>query len=152
MKAMLIGAGLLTAMTLTMMGAGATPAAAQANAMKECASRYQAAKAAKTLPAGQTWNQYLAQCRGTLKTVPAAVPVAASATKAVTVRTVATQTATRTNVPVARAPGTRTPGQVAEVSRQKQCGTMWKADKAAGKTGTMTWPQYWSACSKRLKG
>ena len=128
--------------------AGASPAAAQANVMKECAAKYQAAKAAKTLPAGQTWMQYLAACRGTT-----AAPVAASATKTTAARTVATSTVTKTNAPVAaRAPGQRTPGQIAEVSRQKQCGAQWKADKAAGKTGTQTWPQYWSACSKRLKG
>ena len=151
MKAMVIGAGLLTAMTLTM--AGASPAAAQANAMKECSAKYQAAKTAKTLPAGQTWMQYLAQCRGTMKTAAPVAATAATATKTTAVHTVATQTTAKTNVPVAtRAPGQRTPGQIAEVSRQKQCGAQWKVDKAAGKTGTMTWPQYWSACSKRLKG
>ena len=121
---------------------GASPAAAQANVMKECAARYQAAKTAKTLPAGQTWMQYLAACRGTV------APTAASATKNVSAHTVSTSTVTRINAPV----GQRTPGQVAEASRQKQCGAQWKADKAAGKTGTQTWPQYWSACSKRLKG
>ena len=150
MKAMMIGMGALAALTAL---AGTTPAAAQANAMKECSAKYQAAKAAKTLPAGQTWMQYLAQCRGTMAKPAAPVATAATATKATAARTVATSTVTRTNAPVAaRAPGQRTPGQIAEVSRQKQCGTMWKADKAAGKTGTQTWPQYWSACSKRLKG
>ena len=121
--------------------------------MKECAAQYQAAKAGKTLPAGQTWMQYLAQCRGAMKAAPAMAPAATSATRTTAVHTVATQTTARTNVPATtRAPGQRTAGQVAEVSRQKQCGVQWKADKAAGKTGTMTWPQYWSACSKRLKG
>ena len=38
-------------------------------------------------------------------------------------------------------------------SRQKECGAEWKADKAAGKVEKgMTWPKYWSACSKRKKG
>lgn len=143
MRTMMIGAAALAAMTAL---AGASPAAAQANAMKECAAKYQAAKAAKTLPAGQTWMQYLAQCRGTMKAAPAVTPAAVAAPKTTAIRTVATQT--KANVPA----GTRTPGQIAEVSRQKQCGTQWKADKAAGKTGTQTWPQYWSACSKRLKG
>ncbi|WP_174290916.1 hypothetical protein [Sphingomonas bacterium] len=148
MKAMMIGAAAL----LTTMAA-ASPATAQANVMKECAAKYQAAKAGKTLPAGQTWIQYLAQCRGTMKAAAPAVAAAPVAAKTVAARTVATTTTTRTNVPVAaRPPGQRTPGQIAEVSRQKQCGTQWKADKAAGKTGSLTWPQYWSACSKRLKG
>ena len=146
MKALVIGAAALAGATVM----AASPAAAQANAMKDCSVKYQAAKANKTLPAGQTWIQFLAQCR---KAAPAAAPVAASATRTTAVHTVTTQAATRTNVPVAARPaGTRTPGQVAEVSRQKQCGAQWKVDHAAGKTGTMTWPQYWSACSKRLKG
>ena len=137
---MMIGAA---ALALALGAAGASPAAAQANAMKECGARYQAAKAAKTLPAGQTWIQYLAGCRATV------APAAASATRTTAVHSVATATTTRTNAP---ASGQRTPGQVAEASRQKQCGAQWKADKAAGKTGSQTWPQYWSACSKRLKG
>ena len=37
-------------------------------------------------------------------------------------------------------------------SRQKQCGTEWKAAKAAGTVDKgMKWPKYWSACNKRLK-
>ena len=37
--------------------------------------------------------------------------------------------------------------------RQKKCGAEWKADKAVGKVAAgMKWPQYWSACNKRLKG
>ena len=127
MKAITIGAALLTA---AMALAGAGPAAAQGNAMKECAVKYQAAKAARTLPAGQTWMQYLAACRGTVA--------------ATTTSTPGVQTAATTRTP--------TPAQLAERSRQKQCGVQWKADKAAGKTGSQTWPQYWSACSKRLKG
>ena len=36
--------------------------------------------------------------------------------------------------------------------RQKKCGAEWKAAKAAGKIEKgMKWPQYWSACNKRLK-
>lgn len=144
MKVMMIGAAALAGT----MAIGASPASAQANVMKDCAARYQAAKAGGTLPAGQSWIQYLAQCR---KAMPAAAPVAASASRTTAVHTVQTQTTTRTNAPV-RTPGQRTPGQIAEASRQKQCGAQWKADKAAGKTGSQTWPQYWSACSKRLKG
>lgn len=36
--------------------------------------------------------------------------------------------------------------------RQKKCGAEWKAAKAAGKIEKgQKWPQYWSACNKRLK-
>lgn len=46
-----------------------------------------------------------------------------------------------------------TPGQKAARERQKKCGEEWKAAKAAGKVQKgMTWPKYWSACNKRLKG
>ena len=44
------------------------------------------------------------------------------------------------------------PGQAAMRERQKKCGAEWKAAKAAGKIEKgMKWPQYWSACNKRLK-
>jgi hypothetical protein len=46
-----------------------------------------------------------------------------------------------------------TPGQLAARERLKKCGAEWKAAKAAGKIEKgMKWPQYWSACNKRLKG
>lgn len=44
------------------------------------------------------------------------------------------------------------PAQVALRQRQKQCGEEWQAAKAAGKIAKeMKWPQYWSACNKRLR-
>lgn len=47
---------------------------------------------------------------------------------------------------------TLTPGQRAARERQKKCGAEWKAARAAGKTDPkMKWPQFWSACNKRLK-
>jgi hypothetical protein len=43
-------------------------------------------------------------------------------------------------------------GQLAARERQKKCATEWKEAKAAGKVDKATkWPQYWSACNKRLK-
>lgn len=45
-----------------------------------------------------------------------------------------------------------TPGQLAARERQKKCGAEWKQAKADGKVAKGTkWPQYWSACNKRLK-
>jgi hypothetical protein len=36
--------------------------------------------------------------------------------------------------------------------RQKKCGAEWKEAKAAGTVAKgQKWPQYWSACNKRLK-
>ncbi len=44
------------------------------------------------------------------------------------------------------------PGQIALRDRQKKCGAEWKTAKAADKIEKgMKWPQYWSACNKRLK-
>jgi hypothetical protein len=43
-------------------------------------------------------------------------------------------------------------GQLAARERQKKCGVEWKALKESGKQGDQKWPQFWSACNKRLKG
>lgn len=44
------------------------------------------------------------------------------------------------------------PAVTAMRDRQKKCGAEWRAAKAAGKVEPgMKWPQYWSACNKRLK-
>jgi hypothetical protein len=46
-----------------------------------------------------------------------------------------------------------TAGQTAARERQRKCGAEWKEAKAAGKIEKgLTWPKYWSACNKRLKG
>ncbi|MBN8815600.1 MAG: hypothetical protein J0J06_09155 [Sphingomonas sp.] len=109
------------ATTVLIGGASASPALAADNAMKVCGAKYQAAKAAKTIPAGETWNQYLAQCRSTLPK-PAAKP------------------------------GQPTAAQSAMYARERQCGAQWRADSAAKKVPAgQTWPQYWSACNKRMK-
>ena len=43
-------------------------------------------------------------------------------------------------------------GMLAMRERQKKCGAEWKAAKAAGKVEKgQKWPQFWSACNKRLK-
>ena len=129
-------------------GAAASPAmAATDNAMKVCGAKYQAAKTAKTLPAGETWNQFLAQCRGSLAR-PAVVatpakPIVAAPAKPARVATPAKPATT---------PGQPTAAQSAMYARERQCGAQWKADKAANKVAAgETWPQYWSACNKRLK-
>jgi len=65
--------------------------------------------------------------------------------------TPATQAAAPDKKPakVKRAP---TPGQLAAQERMKKCAAEWKEAKAAGKIEKgMKWPQYWSACNKRLK-
>ena len=118
----------------------ASPAAAAPNAMQVCGARYQAAKKANQLPAGQNWTHYLAQCRAGL-----AKPAAATAMS---------KPAPAVKPAAAKRPaGSPSAAQQAMVAREKQCGQMWKADKAAHKiAANQTWPQYWSACNKRVKG
>jgi hypothetical protein len=133
----------------------ATPATAADNIMKVCGAQYQAAKTGKTLPAGQTWNQYLAQCRAsqskTATPAPATKPMAATAPTAPAARTPAARPAvaaasTKSGKPESAA-------MTAVHDRQRQCGAQWKADKAAGKIPAgQTWPKYWSACNTRMKG
>jgi hypothetical protein len=122
----------MAAITVAGLGVLASPASAADSPMKICGAKYQAAKAAGTLPAGQTWMQFLAQCRASL---PKSAAVTAS---------------DPTSPAGAKRP--RSAAQTATASRQHQCGNEWKADKAAGKIAPgQTWPQYWSACNKRLK-
>jgi len=120
------------------LGVGASAHAAN-DVMKECGAKYQAAKANNTL-GGKNWAQFLAACRGTTApaapaaTVPAAKPVAATK-------------------PASHLPGAQSPAMQAMHDRQRKCGQMWSADKAAGKIPAgQKWPQYWSACNTKLKG
>jgi hypothetical protein len=132
----------------------AAPAFAADNAMKVCGAKYQAAKTAKTLPAGQTWNQYLAQCRASLPK-PAAVTTPAKPVVASAVKPAVAAKPAPTRVAVAKppkTPGQPSPAQAAMYARERQCGAQYRADKAAGKLPAgQTWPQYWSACNKRMK-
>lgn len=125
----------------------AAPAFAADNVMKVCGAKYQAAKTAKTLPANQTWNQFLAQCRASLAK-PAAVTTPAKPAPAPAAKPAKVVAAK----PAVKTPGQPTAAQAAMYAREKQCGAQWRADKAAKKIPAgQTWPQYWSACNKRIK-
>ena len=117
------------------LGFGASVHAA-GDVMKECGAKYQAAKANNTL-GGKNWAQFLAACRGSQAAAPAA-PVAKPAAAA---------------KPASHLPGAQSPAMAAMHDRQRKCGQMWQADKAAGKIPAgQKWPQYWSACNTKLKG
>jgi hypothetical protein len=77
--------------------------------------------------------------------IAAPTPFTVSNATAQAVKAGTTAKATKSKKPL-------TAGQKAARARQKQCGAEWKTAKAAGeiKKG-MKWPQYWSACNKRLK-
>ena len=89
-----------------------------------------------------------------IRSIAAAV-LAAGLIAAPLAQNAAAQTKTETRSATAAKPKTSkplTPGQQAARDRQKRCGEEWKAAKTAGKVETgMKWPQYWSACNKRLK-
>ena len=62
--------------------------------------------------------------------------------------------AAQTNAPDKTAKMKKEPsaGQLAARERQKKCATEWKEAKATSKVEKgQTWPQFWSACNKRLK-
>jgi hypothetical protein len=135
----LAGAGAI----IVALGIGASAHAAN-DVMKECGAKYQAAKANNTL-GGKNWAQFLAACRGgSAAPVAAARPVAAPAPAAKPVAAAK---------PASHLPGAQSPAMQAMHDRQRKCGQMWSADKAAGKIPAgQKWPQYWSACNTKLKG
>ena len=58
-----------------------------------------------------------------------------------------------TDQPAATTTRPLTPGQIAARERQKKCAAEWHEAKDANKVPEgMTWPKFWSACNKRLKG
>ncbi len=49
--------------------------------------------------------------------------------------------------------GAASPGRTAMLTRERQCGAEWRAQKPAlvAATPGLTWPKYWSQCNTRLK-
>ena len=133
----------------------------QQKTVKACEDEWKANKAANQA-AKITQKAYVAQCRtgaaapakptavapaATAPAKPAAVAPAATAPAKPAVAAPAPKPA----APVSAATDKPKDGTAAMRARQKECGEEWKADKAAGKTGGLTWPKYWSACNTRKK-
>lgn len=143
--------------------AWSAPASAE-TIMQQCGQQYQAAKAANTLN-GMTWNQYRVDCSARLKATPASVqtdapPAAVPANPlkpAPTPAAPAPTTAAVTPAPMAPATTaagkTMSPGRAAFVTRERQCGSEWRANKVTliAQTPGLTWPKYLSQCNTRLK-
>lgn len=136
-----------------------TSSPALALTMKECSTKYNAAKAGNTL-AGQSWNDFRkAQCGD------AATPAAATA-PATPAKPVASAPAAAK--PAAAAPAAAGnamfPSKVdpkystlsAGKQRFKTCNDQYNANKANGSNGDLKWIQkgggYYSQCNTRLKG
>lgn len=139
--------GIGSALFALAMVLGAGNAFAQANVMKACGAEWQAAKEAKKVKQGETWNSFLAECRKRHADDDAVPPEPKAAAKPAAAPATAAK-------PAANAPGEKqlTPGQLAARERIKKCGAEWTAAKEAGKIKAgQKWPQYWSDCNKRLK-
>ena len=52
---------------------------------------------------------------------------------------------------MATAPQTKGKSGTSGAERRKKCSAEWKEAKAAGKTGGLKWPKFYSECNKRLK-
>ncbi|GHE00718.1 hypothetical protein U879_14525 [Defluviimonas sp. 20V17] len=104
------------------------PAHAATSVKKECSAQYKAEKAAGKLKPGETWTKFYAACA-----------------KANGAKEAGKKPATDSHKPL-------TTAQKAARKRIKECGAMWRKDKAAGKIHKgETWPQYWHRCNIALK-
>ncbi len=156
------------AVGLVSLGLGAAvsgEAFAQANVLKECGSRYQAKKAANEL-AGQSWQDFLKDCRASLTEPAAAAPEAekpADAAKpAETAKPAEPAAEPAKPAETAKPAEPAKPAEAAKPAadtkaaiqaRQKKCAAEWKAQKAelVKADKKLTWPKFWTACNKRLK-
>ncbi|WNJ91395.1 hypothetical protein [Bosea sp. 685] len=139
-------------------------APAQALTMKECSTKYNAAKTGNTL-GGQSWNDFRkAQCSDTAAPAAATAPAPAAPAKPVAAAPAAAPK------PVAAAPAAVGnavfPAKVdpkystlsAGKQRFKTCDDQYNANKAGGGTGNggLKWIEkgggYYSQCNTKLKG
>jgi hypothetical protein len=123
-----------------MLFAGTSGADAQ-SVMKVCGDQWKAAKAAGTTN-GETWPQFLAQCRAQLNSGGAAVaPAPAQSGSLFPWQQPAAPSPT---------PASSTANSGNGQSVMRQCGAQWQAAKAAGTTGGATWPQFLKQCRSQL--
>ncbi len=113
-----LGAAALIALGIAL---GGSTAKAE-SVMKQCGDQWQAAKAAGTTN-GQTWPQFLSQCRAQLKTGVAAPPSAAGP-----------------------APAAPAPAPAATTKTAKECDAEYAANKAAIKASGQTKRAFVAAC------
>jgi hypothetical protein len=133
---------LVAAATLAFGIAVCGPTSANAESvMKACAGQWKQAQATGAT-GGQSWPQFLAQCR-TSQASPASTPVSAPAPAP-------TQSGSlfpwsQPSAPASATTSTAGAGQ----SVMKLCAAQWKDAKAAGTTGGQSWPQFLGQCRAR---
>jgi hypothetical protein len=130
----------LTAATIAFGLLVAAPTSAGAESvMRACATEWKQAQTAGTT-GGQSWPQFLEQCRtreGAAAAAPAPAPQSGSLFPW-------SRPSTPSSAAASNA-GASPAGQ----SVMKVCASQWKAAKAAGTTGGQTWPQFLSQCRTR---
>ncbi len=171
---MSIRSTLLLAGVVTLVGLGSV--SAQESAMKQCADKWQAAKAAGTT-GGLTYLQYSSKCRADLKAAPAAeapaAPAAAPASPAAAAPAAPVAAPAKPIAPAAapaRAaapaatgaaifPTAISPAHASEKpgkARMHTCVDQYNANKANGGNGGLKWIEkgggYYSQCNAKLKG
>jgi hypothetical protein len=166
MSANFIRSGAFLAAAIVAGACLAGPASAQQSVMKECGSRWQAAKAANQTE-GQTWQQFLAKCRAEIAAKPApgatAAPATAAAPAAAPPSTAAPAARRAAASPAGMVFPTRVDPKYASdspgVARRKTCLDQYNANKSAnngagnaGKTWIQKGGGYYSECNKHLKG
>jgi hypothetical protein len=122
--------------------------AVKALTMQECSAKYKAAKSGGTLN-GKSWNQFRKDdCGSTAAATPPATPSKSPSPKAET-----PQTKSNAVFPTAVAPTYSK--ESAGKARMHTCLDQYRANKATGANGGLTWIQkgggYYSECNKRLK-
>ncbi|SEG52398.1 hypothetical protein [Bosea lathyri] len=142
----------------------ATPA--QALTMKECSTKYNAAKTGNTL-GGQSWNDFRkAQCSDSATPAPAAAatPAAApanpmkpaAAAPAAPAKPAAAAPVSAGNAVFPTKVDPKYASETAGKQRFKTCNDQYNVNKANGGNGDLKWIQkgggYYSQCNTRLKG
>jgi hypothetical protein len=132
---------LLAAATLAFgLSVGAPNSAHAESVMKACASQWKQAQTTGTT-GGQSWPQFLAQCR-TNQNSPASTPASAPAP---TSQSGSLFPWSQPSAPASAAASTVGAGQ----SVMRLCASQWKDAKAAGTTGGQSWPQFLAQCRTR---
>ena len=117
----------------------ASSAANAESVMRLCATQWKEAQGAGTT-GGQTWPQFLAQCRASQNgaaAAPASAPAPAQSGSLIPWW--------QPSAP-ASAPASNVGGATAGQSVMRLCASQWKEAKAAGTTGGQTWPQFLAQC------
>jgi hypothetical protein len=118
--------------------------AVKALTMQECSAKFKAAKSAGTLN-GKAWNQFRKEeCGSTAAATQPAAPSKAEAPQA------------KGNAVFPTAISPTYSKESAGKARMHTCLDQYRANKATGGNGALTWIQkgggYYSECNKRLKG